>query len=84
MFSEANNIDNLKSDERLTYLRGLYLSLRSPYERERERDRDREKKDVNVLRNDRRLAERNVRLQGPSMLYTFVQFIIMKTFWGFG
>ena len=29
LFSEANNIDSLKSDGHLTYLRGIYLSLRS-------------------------------------------------------
>ena len=31
LFSEANNIDSLKSDGHLTYMRGIYLSLRSLY-----------------------------------------------------
>ena len=31
LFLEANNIDSLKSDGHLTYLRGIYLSLDSLY-----------------------------------------------------
>ena len=31
LFSEANNIVSLNSDGHLTYLRGIYLSLRSLY-----------------------------------------------------
>ena len=31
LFLEANNVDSLKRDGHLTYLRGIYLSLRSLY-----------------------------------------------------